>query len=106
MPLTAGMICAADCKPTDRRCFGFFHPAMPDEPLIFVEVALNKGVPTRSKRCLPMVATPSLPKRRTRPSSIPFRTVRQGLAGISFGNSLIKQVVADLARDLPRLETL
>jgi malonyl-CoA decarboxylase len=44
-------------EPADRRCFAFFHPAMPDEPLIFVEVALTRGSPARCRRCWPRTAT-------------------------------------------------
>ena len=87
--------------PTDRRCFAFFHPAMPDEPLIFVEIALSKGIPTSIQDVL-------ADKREILDESSADTAVfysisncQKGLAGISFGNSLIKQVARDLALELP-----
>ena len=91
--------------PQDRRCFAFFHPAMPGEPLIFVEVALTRGIPGAIHDLLSN-------KREVIPARAADTAVfysisncQAGLAGISFGNSLIKQVVADLAQDLPDLKT-
>ncbi len=87
--------------PVDRRCFAFFHPAMPDEPLIFVEVALSKGIPSSiqdvlaDKREILDVGTAD---------TAVFYSIsncQKGLAGISFGNSLIKQVARDLAIEQP-----
>ena len=92
-------------EPTDRRCFAFFHPSMPDEPLIFVEVALNKGIPASVQRLLAQ-------DRKARPEAEADTAVfysisncQPGLASISFGNSLIKQVVSDLAAELTGLKT-
>lgn len=92
-------------EPTDRRCFAFFHPAMPDEPLIFVEVALMRGI-ARS------IQTLLAEGREVRPAEEADTAVfysisncQPGLAGISFGNSLIKQVAADLSQELPGLRT-
>jgi malonyl-CoA decarboxylase len=92
-------------KPADRRCFAFFHPAMPSEPLIFVEVALTKGVPGSIQGVLAedrdMIAAPDA-------DTAVFYSIsncQAGLAGISLGNSLIKQVVEDLSRELPALKT-
>ena len=169
-------------QPEDRRCFAFFHPAMPDEPLIFVEVALTRGIPTNIHTLLapPQSASPASqpsagisaqsggtapPGARERAEtaavaetnpattptgireqtdaptySLPSASTREraqaseggwgwgrtggkgiisadtavfysisncqfGLAGISFGNSLIKQVAADLSLELPKLKT-
>ena len=92
-------------EPTDRRCFAFFHPSMPDEPLIFVEVALNKGIPGSVQTLLAQ-------DRKARPEAEADTAVfysisncQPGLASISFGNSLIKQVVSDLATELTGLTT-
>ena len=92
-------------QPADRRCFAFFHPAMPDEPLIFVEVALTQGVASSVQALL-------AEDRRVRPADqadtanfYSISNCQAGLAGISFGNSLIKQVAADLSQVLPGLKT-
>ena len=92
-------------QPSDRRCFGFFHPAMPDEPLIFVEVALNKGVPNSVQTLLADGRDPIAAEEADTAVFYSISNCQAGLAGISFGNSLIKQVAADLARDLVGLET-
>jgi malonyl-CoA decarboxylase len=92
-------------QPADRRCFGFFHPAMAEEPLIFVEVALTKGVPNSVQGLL---AEDRATIRAEEANTAVFYSIsncQAGLAGISFGNSLIKQVASDLARDLPGLKT-
>lgn len=92
-------------EPTDRRCFAFFHPAMPDEPLIFVEVALTTGIPGSVQALLAEDRT-ALPARAA--DTAVFYSIsncQDGLASISFGNSLIKQVAADLAAELPGLKT-
>ena len=92
-------------EPADRRCFAFFHPAMPDEPLIFVEVALMQGIAQSIQTLL-------AEGREVRPAEEADTAVfysisncQPGLAGISFGNSLIKQVAADLSQELPELRT-
>ena len=92
-------------KPSDRRCFGFFHPAMADEPLIFVEVALTKGIPNSIQGLLADAREEILAEDADTAVFYSISNCQAGLAGISFGNSLIKQVVADLARDLPNLST-
>ena len=92
-------------KPIDRRCFGFFHPSMPNEPLIFVEVALTKGIP---KSIQDLLADEREAINASDADTAVFYSIsncQTGLAGISFGNSLIKQVASDLARDLPGLST-
>ena len=92
-------------EPPDRRCFAFFHPAMPDEPLIFVEVALTKGVPG-SVQDLLKEARETLPEEDA--DTAVFYSIsncQAGVASISFGNSLIKQVAADLSLELPGLKT-
>jgi|TARA_B110000261_G_scaffold44554_1_gene52260 malonyl-CoA decarboxylase len=92
-------------KPTDRRCFGFFHPSMPDEPLIFVEVALTKGIPNSIQELLADERDPINAADADTAVFYSISNCQAGLAGISFGNSLIKQVASDLATDLPGLST-
>ena len=92
-------------EPSDRRCFGFFHPSMADEPLIFVEVALTQGVPNSVQALL---ADDRAPIEADDADTAVFYSIsncQPGLTGISFGNSLIKQVVSDLKRELPGLRT-
>lgn len=92
-------------EPTDRRCFAFFHPSMPDEPLIFVEVALNKGIPA-SVQALLAQDREAMPEEEA--DTAVFYSIsncQPGLASISFGNSLIKQVASDLASELTGLTT-
>ncbi len=92
-------------QPADRRCFAFFHPSMPDEPLIFVEVALTRGIPG-SVQDLLAGQRKILPA--TEADTACFYSIsncQAGLAKISFGNLLIKQVAADLAAELPGLAT-
>jgi malonyl-CoA decarboxylase len=92
-------------QPEDRRCFGFFHPAMADEPLIFVEVALTKGVPNSVQTLLTEDRAGIEEENADTAVFYSISNCQAGLAGISFGNSLIKQVAADLSRDLPNLKT-
>ncbi len=89
--------------PSDRRCFAFFHPSIPDDPLIFVEVALTRDVPAA-------IATVLDPKRQILPPDDALTAVfysisncHKGLAGISFGSFLIKQVAEDLKETVPNL---
>lgn len=91
--------------PIDRRCYAYMHPAMPDEPLIFVEVALTQGLPD-SVQVLIDEHRPALAP--TEVDTAVFYSIsncQAGLAGISFGNLLIKNVVAELSRELPNLTT-
>ena len=91
--------------PEDRRCFAFFHPAMPDEPLIFVVVALTKSIPSSIQDVL---AQNREELREDEADTAVFYSISNcqvGLQGVSFGNFLIKQVVGDLAHDLPNLKT-
>jgi malonyl-CoA decarboxylase len=90
--------------PVDRRCYAFFHPALVDEPLIFVEVALTESIPGA---ITPLLAEdpPLVPIERARTAVFySISNTQRGLGGISFGNFLIKQVVEELRRELPRLE--
>ena len=92
-------------QPADRRCFAFFHPAMPDEPLIFVEVALTKGIPGSIQGLLAEDRTPMTADEADTAVFYSISNCQAGLASISFGNSLIKQVAADLAGELGGLKT-
>lgn len=92
-------------QPADRRCFAFFHPAMPDEPLIFVEVALTKGIPGSIQTLLAETRDVIADDDGDTAAFYSISNCQAGLAGISFGNSLIKQVAADLSLELPGLKT-
>ena len=89
---------------SDRRCFAFFHPRMPDEPLIFVEVALVDGLAGNVQRLLDTRAETSDPRAADTAIFYSISNCQQGLAGISFGNFLIKRVAEQLARDLPSIK--
>ena len=92
-------------EPSDRRCFAFFHPAMPDEPLIFVEVALTKGTAGSIQSLLSETRSEIAADAADTAVFYSISNCQAGLASISFGNSLIKQVAADLALELPGLKT-
>lgn len=90
--------------PADRRCYGFFHPSLVDEPLIFVEVALTREIPASIQDLL-NVDAPSTTRPPTTAVFYSISNCQKGLAGISFGNFLIKQVATDLAREIESLKT-
>ena len=92
-------------EPQDRRCFAFFHPSMPDEPLVFVEVALTREVPGSIQRLLEPERERVGPDKARTAVFYSISNCQTGLRGVSFGAFLIKQVASDLARDLPKLET-
>ncbi|SHG10373.1 malonyl-CoA decarboxylase [Bradyrhizobium erythrophlei] len=90
--------------PVDRRCYAFFHPALVDEPLIFVEVALTEQIPGA---IAPLLAPDRrlVPIERARTAVFySISNTQRGLGGISFGSFLIKQVVEELRRELPKLD--
>lgn len=89
--------------PEDRRCFAFFHPVMPDEPLIFVEVALTADMPDNIQAMLDPDRMPISASDATTATFYSISNCQPGLRGISFGHFLIKQVVHDLKRELPNL---
>jgi len=91
--------------PADRRCFAYFHPAMPDEPLIFVEVALTVDVPGSIQRVLSDKRQMRSAEETKTAVFYSISNCQSGLKGISFGNFLIKQVVDELRQELPGLET-
>jgi malonyl-CoA decarboxylase len=89
----------------DRRCFAFFHPRMPDEPLIFVEVALVSGIAGNIETLLDETAPMGNPQTADTAIFYSISNCQRGLVGISFGDFLIKRVVDALAAELPRLKT-
>ena len=102
-------ICAWDdlrrrLQPTDRRCLAFFHPSMPDEPLIFVVVALTNGVPNSIQSLLSEEREVLDAEDADTAVFYSISNCQKGLTGVSFGNSLIKQVARDLSLDLPKLK--
>jgi malonyl-CoA decarboxylase len=92
-------------EPGDRRCFAFFHPQLTDDPLIFVEVALTRETPSAIADLLAEARTPIAAGEATTAVFYSISNCQEGLRGISFGNFLIKQVVDELRRELPRLES-
>lgn len=88
----------------DRRCFAFFHPRMPDEPLIFVEVALVSGMAGNVHALLDETAPIGDPRAADSAIFYSISNCQRGLVGISFGDFLIKRVVDALALELPRLK--
>ena len=89
--------------PKDRRCFAFFHPAMQDEPIIFVEVALMKDVPSKIEDVLKEKRDIFEPEETSVAVFYSISNCQKGLAGISFGNFLIKQVANDLNLEFKNL---
>ncbi len=89
---------------SDRRCFAFFHPRMPEEPLIFVEVALVHGLAGDVRQLLDARAETRDPHEANTAIFYSISNCQQGLAGISFGNYLIKRVAEQLARELPNIK--
>ncbi len=89
----------------DRRCFAFFHPALPDEPLIFIEVALTGRITDAVQPLLDPESPESDPARADCAIFYSITNCQDGLRGISFGNLLIKQVVHELGHEFPRLST-
>jgi malonyl-CoA decarboxylase len=90
-------------EPEDRRCYAFFHPALAEEPLIFVEVALTDGIPDAIE---PIIA-PERPTLSVDTAKLAtfysISNCQRGLTGVSFGSFLIKQVVERLHQELPHL---
>ena len=87
----------------DRRCFAFFHPQLPDEPIIFIEVALTEGMAARVQPLLDVEAPVASPVNCDCAMFYSITNCHEGLRGISFGNFLIKQVAEELRREFPQL---
>jgi malonyl-CoA decarboxylase len=90
---------------SDRRCYAFFHPRMPEEPLIFVEVALVQGLSGSVQKLLDEKAPVQDPRKADTAIFYSINNCQRGLDGISFGNFLIKRVVSLLREELPNLKT-
>jgi malonyl-CoA decarboxylase len=91
--------------PPDRRCYAFFHPALIDEPLIFVEVALTREIPAAIAPILTLQREAIAPDKATTAVFYSISNCQRGLAGVSFGHFLIKQVAEEIARETPKLST-
>jgi malonyl-CoA decarboxylase len=89
----------------DRRCYAFFHPALPDEPLIFIEVALTRGMSASVQPLLEPDSPLVDPESANCAIFYSITSCQPGLRGVSFGNLLIKQVAEDLGREFPKLKT-
>lgn len=89
----------------DRRYFAYFHPRMPDEPLIFVEVALVNGIADNVQNLLDPSAPPQDPTTADTAIFYSISNAQRGLDGISFGNFLIKRVVGELSHEFPNIKT-
>ncbi len=89
----------------DRRCYAFFHPQLRDEPLIFIEVALTRGMSAQVQPLLDLRSPVEAPERADSAMFYSITNCQEGLRGISFGNLLIKQVAEDLKREFPHLST-
>ena len=90
---------------SDRRCFAFFHPALPEEPLIFIEVALTRELATRIAPLIDLAVPVEDPERATHAMFYSITNCQVGLRGVSFGNFLIKQVAEELQRRHAKLKT-
>jgi malonyl-CoA decarboxylase len=91
--------------PPDRRCYAFFHPALVDEPLIFVEVALTRDIPAA---IAPILSDKREAVELPRATTAVFYSItncQRGLAGVTFGHFLIKQVVEEVSREMSRVDT-
>jgi malonyl-CoA decarboxylase len=88
---------------SDRRCYGFFHPRLPDEPLIFVEVAMMDEISDCITPLLDEAAAPADLNKATWAIFYSISNTQPGLRGVSFGDSLIKRVVDTLKEELPKL---
>lgn len=89
----------------DRRCYAFFHPALPDEPLIFIEVALTRGMSAKVQPLLDPDSAVLDPGAANCAIFYSITNCQEGLRGVSFGNFLIKQVAENLGTEFPRLRT-
>jgi malonyl-CoA decarboxylase len=89
----------------DRRCYAFFHSAMAEVPLIFIEVALTRGMSDRVQPLLDPESPVNDPEEADSAIFYSITNCQEGLRGVPFGSLLIKQVVEDLKKNLPRIRT-
>ena len=94
----------ARLAPDDRKCFAFFHPLMPNEPLIFVEVALSNKIPNTINEIITIDRSVTLNQDINTAVFYSISNCQEGLSGISFGNFLIKQVANDLNLEFKNLK--
>ena len=94
----------ARLAPDDRRCFAFFHPLMPNEPLIFVEVALSNEIPNTINDIITIDRNVTLNQDINTAVFYSISNCQEGLSGISFGNFLIKQVAHKLKQENESLD--
>jgi malonyl-CoA decarboxylase len=87
----------------DRRCYAFFHPSLPDEPIIFIEAALTHGMSDKVQPLLDPDSPVLPPQAADCAMFYSITNCQEGLRGVPFGSFLIKQVVEDLGRELPRI---
>lgn len=90
---------------SDRRCYAYFHPRMPQEPLIFVEVALTNRLAGSVQALLDEDRSVSDPNRANTAIFYSISNTQKGLRGVHFGNFLLKRVIDDLRAEFPRLKT-
>ncbi|MFL4978240.1 MAG: malonyl-CoA decarboxylase [Xanthobacteraceae bacterium] len=91
--------------PPDRRCYAFFHPALVDDPLIFVEVALTRDIPSGIAPILTSQREAIQPDRATTAVFYSISNCQRGLTGVTFGHFLIKQVAEEISREIPNIST-
>ena len=89
----------------DRRCFGLFHPALPDEPLVFIELALTRGLSAKVQPLLDPDSAVVDPASCHYAVFYSISSCHEGLRGVTFGNALIRRAVNSLGREFPRLKT-
>ena len=94
----------ARLEPADRYCYGFFHPSMEDEPLVFVEIALTQEIPEGIDSILKRSPEEEIPENPSCAIFYSISTCHPGLSGVSFGNFLIKQVAISLKLRFPDLK--
>ena len=93
----------ARLAPSDRQCFAFFHPLIPEDPLIFVEVALTNEIPTSIEKVIKINREEVEYNKINTAVFYSISNCQDGLAGISFGNFLIKKVAHRLKQEIPGL---
>jgi malonyl-CoA decarboxylase len=91
--------------PPDRRCYAFFHPALVDDPLIFVEVAVTRDIPTAIAPILTSQREVIRPDRASTAVFYSISNCQRGLTGVTFGHFLIKQVAEEISREIPNIST-
>ena len=89
----------------DRRCYAFFHPALPDEPIIFIEVALTRGITAKVQPLLDPESPVSDPESANCAMFYSITNCQEGLRGVPFGSFLIKKVAEDLGKEFQRIRT-